>query len=177
MTAGLLAALVSFFLFLIGHVVLFQLFTITKRFNAMAVLWFVLLAAYAVSYALFLRYLPPAFVSTNPVFSLAGLIAIVNGAVIYLLLFLVYLCLYFTDHSLSVAYMLELEGRPGKTMTRTELEARFPHYAMLEQRLDDLIANSYVVREGEFYRLASKGKLFVGTLGTMKRFLKLEPGG
>jgi hypothetical protein len=177
MTPGLLAAFSSFLLFLIGHVILFQLFTVTKRFQAMAATWLALLAAYLVLYALFLRCLPAAFVSAEPVVSLSGLVGILNGMVVYLLLFLIYCCLYFTDHSLSVAYMIELEHRPGKTMTRTELIQRFPHEAMLQQRLADLIANSYVVQEGEYYRLAPKGRLFAGTLGTIKRMLKLEPGG
>ena len=177
MTPGLLAAFSSFFLFLIGHVVLFQLFTVTKRFQAMATTWVALLAAYSVLYPAFLRCLPAAFVSAEPVASLSGLVGILNGMVVYLLLFLIYCCLYFTDHSLSVAYMLELEHRPGKTMTRTELIKCFPPDALLRQRLADLIANSYVIQEGDYYRLAPKGKLFAGTLGTIKRMLKLEPGG
>jgi hypothetical protein len=177
MTPGLLAAFLSFFLFLIGHVVLFQVFTVTKRFQAMAATWVALLAAYGVLYAAFLRCLPAAFVSAEPVASLPGLMGILNGVVVYLLLFLIYCCFYFTDHSLSVAYMIELEHCPGKTMTRTELIKRFPHDAMLRQRLADLVANSYVIQEGEYYRLAPKGKLFAGILGAIKRLLKLEPGG
>jgi hypothetical protein len=177
MTAGLLAGFLTFVLFLIAHVLLFQLFDITKRFNAMALTWFVLLAAYGALYSLFIHRLPAAFVSADPVWSMVGVVGVLNGAVVYLLLFLIYCCFYFTDHSLSVAYMIELEHRPGKTMTRAQLKERFPHEPMLRQRLTDLVANGYVIQEGEYYRLAPKGKLFAGTLGTMKRFLKLEPGG
>ncbi len=177
MTPGLLAAFVSFFLFLIGHVVLFQLFTITKRFQAMAVAWFILLAVYGGLYVVFLCCLPAGLVFAEPVASLSGVASILNGAVVYLLLFLIYCCVYFTDHSLSVAYMIELEHRPGRTMTRTELKERFPHDAMLQQRLADLIANRYVVQEGEHYRLDTKGKCLTAVLGNVKRFLKLEPGG
>lgn len=177
MTAGLLAAFFSFLLFLIGHVLLFQIFIISKRFNAMAATWFILLTAYGVLYAGLVRWLPSAFVSPEPVGSLTGVVGVVNGAVVYLLLFLIYCCLYFTDHSLSVAYMIELEHRPGKTITRAQLKERFPHDAMLRRRLADLIANSYVVQDGEYYQLAPKGKLFAGTLGTIKRMLRLEPGG
>ena len=82
MTAGLLAALITFFLFLVGHALLFQLFTITKRFNAMALTWFILLAAYAALYAMFLHYLPVTYVHQEPALSLPGLVGIVNGAVI-----------------------------------------------------------------------------------------------
>jgi hypothetical protein len=177
MTAGLLAAISTFLLFLIAQVLLFHLFTITKRFNAMSLIWFVLLAAYGRLYVVFLRWLPAAFVSPETIWSVPGVVGILNGAIIYLLLFLVYCCFYFTDHSLSVAYMIELEHRPGKTMTRDQLKERFPHEAMLSQRLADLVANGYVVQEGEYYRLTPKGRLFAGVLGGLKRFLKLEPGG
>ena len=170
MTAGLLAALAAFGLFLAGHVLLFQVCDIQKRFNAMALTWLVLVAGYAVLEAVFRRVLPAALVTP-------GIGPWLNGAVVYLLLFLIYCCFYFTDHSLSVAYMLELEQRPGKTMTLGELKARFPHDVMLRERLADLIVHHYVVPDGECYRLAPKGKLFAGTLGGIKRMLRLEPGG
>jgi hypothetical protein len=177
MTPGLLAACVSFVLFLIGHVILFQTCNIQGRFKAMALLWFVLLGAYAISYAVLLHWLPQTLVYAGPVLSFPGIVGIVNGMVIYLLFFLIYCCLYFTDHSLSVAFMIELEGRPSRQMTRQELKERFPHDEMLRQRFADLIANGYVHQEQDHYRLAGKGLLFAGTLGAMKRFLKLEPGG
>jgi hypothetical protein len=62
-------------------------------------------------------------------------------------------------------------------MTRQDLKERFPHDGMLQQRLADLIASGYACREGEHYRLLRKGMLFAGTLGGIKRFLKLGPGG
>jgi uncharacterized protein with PQ loop repeat len=177
MTPGLLAALASFFLFLVGHVAVFQLFNIQKRFNAMALMWLALMAAYGILYWTFQTHLPTGWRSLAPVCSVEGVVGILNGAVVYLLLFLIYCCVYFTDHSLSVAYMIELEHRLGRIMTRTELKERFPHDAMLRQRLADLIANRYVVQEGEHYRLDTKGRCLTTILGTLKRFLKLEPGG
>lgn len=177
MTPGLLAAFTTFFLFLVGHVILFQTSNIARRFNAMAIIWAALLVGYVALYAVFIRRLPAALVSPEPVWGLTGIVGALNGAVVYLLLFLVYCCFYFTDHSLSVAFMIELEHRPGRRITRTELKQRFPHDAMLKQRFADLEANGYVIRQGEYYRLTPKGKLFAGTLGAIKRFLKLEPGG
>jgi hypothetical protein len=177
MTPGLLSAFATFGLFLIGQVALFQLFNIQRRFNALALVWFVLLAAYGVFYAFLLHHLPLALVYAGPVLSWSEIIGIVNGAVLYLLLFLVYCCLYFTDHSLCVAFMIELEGRPSRRMTRQDLKERFPHDKMLQQRLSDLIASGYACQEGQHYRLARKGVLFAGALGGIKRFLNLEPGG
>jgi len=177
MTPGLLAAFATFVLFLIGQIVLFQLFNIQRRFNALALTWFTLLVAYGLLYAVFLRRLPTMFVYSGPALTWPGIVGIANGVVIYLLLFLVYCCLYFTDHSLCVAFMIELEGRPNRRMTRQELKQRFPHDKMLQQRLADLIASGYVGQEGAHYQLAGKGVLFAATLGGIKRFLKLGPGG
>jgi hypothetical protein len=177
MTSGLLAAFITFGLFLIGQIALFQLFDIRRRFNALALIWTALLVAYGFLYALFLSCLPSVLVYSGPVSTVPGIIGIANGVVLYLLLFLVYCCLYFTDHSLCVAFMIELEGRPSRRMTRRELKERFPHDKMLQQRLADLIASGYARKEGDYYRLVRKGVLFAGGLGTIKRFLKLEPGG
>jgi hypothetical protein len=177
MTPGLLAAFATFTLFLLGQVILFQLFNIQRRFNALALIWFALLAAYGLLYATLLSRLPPTLIYPGSALTCPGIIGIANGLFIYLLLFLVYCCLYFTDHSLCVAFMIELEGRPNRRMTRQDLKERFPHDKMLQQRFSDLIASGYVSREGEHYRLLKKGKLFAGTLGGMKRFLKLGPGG
>ena len=143
----------------------------------MALMWLALTVVYGILYWVFQTYLPTGWRSPAPVCSVEGVVGILNGLVVYLLLFLSYCCLYFTDHSLSVAYMIELEHRPGRTLTRTELKKRFPHDTMLRQRLGDLISNHYIIQEGECYRLAPKGKLFAGTLGIIKRVLRLEPGG
>lgn len=177
MTPGLLAAFAAFALFLLGQVILFQLFNIQRRFNALALIWFTLLAAYGLLYVVLLSCLPAVFVYPGPALAWPGIMGIANGVVIYLLLFLVYCCLYFTDHSLCVAFMIELESRPNRRMTRQDLKKRFPHDKMLQQRLADLIASGYAFQEGEHYRLLRKGMLFAGTLGGIKRFLKLEPGG
>jgi hypothetical protein len=177
MSPGLLSAFATFALFLLGQIALFQLFNIQRRFNALALIWLILLAAYGLLYAVLLSCLPTVFVYPGPALTWPGIIGIANGVFIYLLLFLVYCCLYFTDHSLCVAFMIELEGRPNRRMTRQDLKERFPHDKMLQQRLADLIASGYACQEGEHYRLLKKGMLFAGTLGGIKRFLKLEPGG
>ena len=177
MTPGLLAAFATFTLFLLGQIALFQLFNIQRRFNALALIWFFLLAAYGLLYGALLSCLPAVFVYAGPALTWPGIVGVINGVFIYLLLFLVYCCLYFTDHSLCVAFMIELEGRPNRRMTRQDLRERFPHDKMLQQRLADLIASGYACKEGEHYRLLGKGMLFAGTLGGIKRFLKLGPGG
>jgi len=177
MISGLVSAVCSFVLFLIGHVLLFQLFTITRRFQALVATWFVLLVAYLMIYLFMERHFPAVPASSSPSSSYEGLVGFVNGIVVYLLFFLIYCCLYFTDHSLSIAFMIELEDRPQKKMTRNELTQRFPFDAFLKQRITDLEESKFIIREGDYIRVAPKGKLCAATLGSLKRFLKLEPGG
>ena len=172
MMPGLLAAAISFVAFLVVQVALFNLCTIRRRFQALASMWFGLLALYGVLVAVLQWHLPTHWLAAT---QLETTIGILNGAAVYLLLFLVYCCFYFTDHSLTVAFAIEFEARGS--MTRADLKQRFPYDTMLAQRLDDLIANRYVVRNGDAYQLAPKGQRFVAILGTLKRFLKLEPGG
>jgi len=175
MIPSLLAATLTFFAFLVGHVVLFNLFIIERRFQALVATWLILLALYAGLYCIFQQHLPLAWQSTAPLLSIVGIVALLNGVVIYLLLFLIYCCFYFVDHSLTVAFAIEFDLRGS--MTIEDLKKRFPYDVMLAQRLEDLIANHYVTREGDAYRLAHKGLCFVAVLGSVKRFLRLEPGG
>ena len=102
-------------------------------------MWFALLAPYCAMLLFFQHRLPSAWLAET---NFEVWVSFVNGAVVYLLLFLIYLCLYFTDHSLTIVYAIELELR-GQ-MTHDDIKRRFPYDAMLEQRLADLIANHYV---------------------------------
>jgi hypothetical protein len=177
MAPGLLAAFICFAVFLITQIVLVHLIVVTNRLKAMALTWLVLLALYVALYGPLENALPAALLPAEGLSDLARRVNFVNGALVYLMMFLSYACFYYTDHSLCLAYMIEFESRPLKKMTIEEIKQHFSYDALLAGRLDDLVANHYVVREGEQYRLAPKGQLFAGTLGTIKRMLKLEPGG
>ena len=172
MMPGLLAVAISFFSFFVVQVVLFNLFTIKRRFQALVGMWFCLSVLYGFLFAIFQHRLPVKWLASTRI---ETIVSFLNGATLYLLLFLVYCCFYFTDHSLTVAFAIEFDARGS--MTRDDLKQRFPYDAMLEQRLADLIANQYVRRDGGAYQLAPKGRCFVAVLGTLKNFLKLEPGG
>ena len=177
MIAGLLTAFICFAVFLVTQLALAHLAPATHRLKAMAVTWLVLLALYVALYGPLQNALPAALLPAEGLSRLARAVNFFNGALVYLLVFLGFVCFYCTDHSLCLAYMIEFENRPAKTMTIEEIKQHFSYDALLAGRLDDLVANHYVVREGEQYRLAPKGQLFAGTLGTIKRMLKLEPGG
>jgi hypothetical protein len=175
--AGLISAFCCFVVFMAAHIALFHLASIPNKFRAMEQIWCILLALYAVLYFLCEKVLPSNWASPSSVTQLENWVNFFNGILIYLLLFLSYCCFRFTDHSLSIAFMIELEQRLQRRMTLTELKLPFPYDALLKQRFGDIEANGFVSREGEFLCLTAKGRLYAGFFGRLKRFLKLEPGG
>ena len=163
--------------FLVMQIALVHVTVVTNRLKAMALTWLVLVPLYVALYHPLQHALPAALLPEEGVSDFVRRANFVIGMVDYLLIFLTYGCLYYSDHSLCPAYMVEIANRPQRRMTISEIKQHFPFDAMLRQRLADLIANSYVVEEGEHDRLDSKGKCLTAVLGTLKRFLKLEPGG
>jgi hypothetical protein len=162
---------------MVVHIALFHFASILHKLKVMAFIWFLLLVLYAVLYVLFEKLLPGNWVVSPSVTRLESCVNFSNGILVYLLLFLSYCCFRFTDHSLSIAFMIELEQRSQKRMTLKELKQRFPYDALLKQRFGDLEVNGFVYRKGEHLHLTSKGKLYAGVFGGLKRLLKLEPGG
>ncbi len=177
MIPGLLAASACFVLFLALSIGIFQLAPDVHRFGTMAKLWLVLLVVYVPLYFLFQHLLPTPIAAVLPLNSLKGAVNFGNGMLIFTFMYLNFCALYTSDHGLSLAFMFELEGRADKQMTLDQLRERFPYDALLRGRLIDLEANHFVICEGEYFRLAPKGKLFATVLGGLKRFLRLEPGG
>jgi hypothetical protein len=177
MVPGLLAAFICFAVFLVTQIALAHLAPATHGLKAMALTWLVLLALYVALYGPLQNALPAALLPAEGLSRLAQRVNFLNGILVYLLMFLSYACFYYTDHSLCLAYMIEFESRPLKRMTLGEIQQHFPFDAMLARRLEDLIASQYVVREGERYRLDTKGRCLAAVAGTLKRSLKLEPGG
>lgn len=177
MIAGLLAATACFVLFLAIIIAWFHIAPEVHRFGTMARVWLLLLLAYVPLYLWFQQLLPASVAAVAPLRSLKGAVNFFNGMLVFTLMYLNFCAMYTSDHGLSLAFMFELEGRSDKRMTMDELIQRFPYDAMLKGRLSDLEANNFVVRDGEYYRLALKGQLVAMFLGGIKRFLKLEPGG
>jgi hypothetical protein len=73
--------------------------------------------------------------------------------------------------------MLEMDSRPGKQMTMTELKPRFPYDKLLQRRLADMAASRYLTKDGRHFCIATQGTLYAGTTRTMKKFLRIDPGG
>jgi hypothetical protein len=177
MIPGFLAATSCFVLFLAIIIAWFHIAPKVHRFGTMVRVWLMLLVVYVPLYFLFQEVLPPSFAAVVPLNSLKGAVNFANGMLIFTFMYLNFCALYSSDHGLSLAFMFELEAKTDKRMTLEQLIQRFPYDSMLRGRLSDLEANGFVIREGEYFRLAPKGRFLAGFLGGLKRFLKLEPGG
>lgn len=177
MIPGMLSAFICFLLFLGTLILWFHLQPRVHRFAAMAVVWSFLSIIYIPIYLQIQHILPSGLSVAAPLASFQGIVNLINGIVIFTLLYLNFGALYTSDHGLSLAFMFELEGRDSKRMTLDELKNRFPYDKMLKDRLKDMQTNGFVVSDANGFKLASKGKFFVFVLGGLKRFLKLEPGG
>ena len=177
MIPGLLAAFLCFGLFLLAIIALFQARPSVHRFGAMALTWLILLAAYIPIYFFFQHSLPPHIAAFAPLHTARGAVNFLNGGIVFTFMYLTFSALYTSDHGLSLAFMFELEGTPGRSMTLEALKLRFPYDAMLRGRLGELVENNFVIQEGDYYRLAPKGILVVAGLGGLKTFLRLDPGG
>jgi hypothetical protein len=177
MVPAILAAATSFAAFLAVSIALFHLLNVQRRLQAMGVIWLTLLGLYVGLYFVFQSVLPDAFTSNAPRWSAESIVSVLNGMLIYLLTFLAFCCFYFTDHSLSINFMLEMDSRPGNQMTVTELKERFPYDKMLERRLADMVASGFLTKDGEHFCITSKGKIYAGVASAMKKFLRIDPGG
>jgi hypothetical protein len=166
-----------FVLFLAIIIVWFNLAPGVHRFGTMARVWLVVLVVYVPLFFCLQHLLPSSIVAIAPMNSLKGAVNFANGLIVFTFMYLNFCSLYTSDHGLSLAFMFELEGKADKRMTIEQLIQRFPYDEMLKGRLRDLEANNFVMRDGESFRLAPKGRFVAAFLGGMKRFLQLEPGG
>jgi hypothetical protein len=177
MIPGLLAATGCFLLFLTIIIVWFHIAPEVHRFGTMARVWLLLLVVYVPLFFWLQHLLPASLAAVAPMNSLKGALNLANGLIVFTFMYLNFCSLYTSDHGLSLAFMFELEGKADKRMTMEQLIQRFPYDEMLKGRLHDLEANNFVIRDGEYFRLAPKGRFVAALLGGIKRFLKLEPGG
>jgi hypothetical protein len=178
MLSGISAAFLCLALFILAVVVRFHRPPVGHRLRVMMRIWAVLLPVYAALYFGVRAVLPAWLGCPLPWRNLEGLVAFLNGALLYALLFLAWCYCYFcTDHSLSVLYMMALEDTDTHRLSLDDIKKAFPYEEMLRQRLLDLQNNGFVVVTDQTFSLTEKGRRNARIAGGLKRFLHLEPGG
>ena len=178
MVSGIGGAFFCFGLFIGTVIIRFHCPRLGHRLHTMIRLWILLVPVYVALYFGLHHFMPVWLRCPLPWMSLEGLVAFVNGLLLYWLLFLAWCYCYFcVDHSLSIGYMIALENTVQRRLTLEDLKASFPFDQLLTGRLRDLEANGFVTQENGWYALTAKGRRNATIAGGLKRFLRLEPGG
>jgi hypothetical protein len=104
--------------------------------------------------------------------------ALVSGLLVMGCLFVLYMPFFFTiATSLSVQTMILVERSPGGRAEVQELRERFASRQLVAGRLQSMVANGYLVREGDCYRVTTKGRLVARLFGVLKHAWRLGAGG
>jgi hypothetical protein len=105
-------------------------------------------------------------------------VAFVNGAVIYIFLFLSYGQFYFLiDRGVSARILVEIIESSSGALSREAIAAQYSPDAMQKRRLDDMLYGGYVSVNDGIYRCTAKGKILGMIFRWCKRYLHLYPGG
>jgi len=172
---GLLAAALTFLIYLGVQAGWFHAVRIRRKLSVMLGLWAVGGALYAGFFALLpddATYLPRLLVAPSDALTWS------SGLFVYWGLFSAYYQVFnMADNSVGVRSLIELTRGPGGGMTLVELKRVYPYDAMLGRRLERLVEAGFLERADDRYRCAPKGAAAARTMGTLKAFLRLGPGG
>ncbi|OGK81126.1 MAG: hypothetical protein A2X52_10805 [Candidatus Rokubacteria bacterium GWC2_70_16] len=172
---GLLAAALTFLVFLGIQLAVFHFVAVRRKLYVMLWLW---LGGY-LAYATVFRLLPGDEAWLAPLLSAPTHAVIwVNGAVVYWFLFAGYYQLFnMADNSVGVRSLIELSRGPSRGMTLEDLKQHYSFDLMLGRRMERLVTAGYLERDGARYRCTGKGLVAARLLGRLKRLLNLGPGG
>ncbi|HWN16431.1 MAG TPA: hypothetical protein VNU02_21365 [Candidatus Dormibacteraeota bacterium] len=175
MVRGLVAAALTFAIYLGAQATLFHAVRIRRKLSVMLALWVVGGAVYAGFFALLpddAAYLP------RPLVAPSDAVTWSSGLFVYWSLFSGYYQFFnMADNSVGVRSLIELTRGPEGGMTLVELKRVYPYDAMLGRRLERLVEAGFLERAGGRYRCAPKGAAAARTVGALKAFLRLGPGG
>ncbi len=172
---GLLAALLTFLIYLAVHALLFRFVVIRRKFSVMTWLW---LGGYLMYVPAFLllpddaAYLP-ALLSAP-----ADTVTWINGALVYWFLTSGYYQFFnMADNSVGVRSLIEFSRVPDRGLSLAELKAHYSYDVMLGRRMERLVVAGFLSKDGERYSCLPKGRLAAKFMAGLKNFLNISPGG
>lgn len=172
---GLLAATLTFMIYLGAQAGLFHAVRIRRKLSVMLGLWVCGGGVYAGIFTLLpddTAYLPPALAAPSDA------VTWLSGAFVYWSLFSGYYQFFnMADNSVGVRSLIELSRGPEEGMDLVELKRVYPYDTMLGRRMERLVEAGFLERAGERYRCAPKGAAAAKVVGGLKAFLRLGRGG
>lgn len=176
MIEAILLAVVTFLFFLISQFFYFHYREPRNRWRAVSYFSYIFFAIYVVVY-----WLAPSsnwLGILNDANQWSRTVAFINGAVIYIFLFLSYGQFYFLiDRGVSARILVEIIESSNGALSREAIAAKYSPDVMQKRRLDDMLYGGYVFADGGMYRCTSKGKMLGTVFLWCKRYLHLYPGG
>lgn len=146
--------------------IVFQLRAPQKAFASMLAWFAPLVPAYVLLYLLTpadLGVLPERFARA------ATPLGLLNGLAVLVLLFLTGVLFYYhADRSITVRLLIELARAPQQRLSLAQLQAVCGVEVLMQDRLDTMTMNGFLVRRDGRYHLAPKGRLG-GLGGTLAR--------
>jgi hypothetical protein len=172
---GLMAAVLSFAVFFVGHVVLYRCRVIRRKLLVMLWIW----GAGGLFYVVFFRLLPPDASYLPPLLAApTDAVTLLNGAFVYWCLFAAYYQFFnMADNSVGVRCLVELSRAPRMGLTLEELKGPYSFETMVGRRLERLVEAGYLERDNKYYRCTAKGRVAASVMSRLKAFLNLGPGG
>ena len=82
-----------------------------------------------------------------------------NGLLWHFLFYATFVeCLNYVDRPVTLRMLIEFLKAPGGFLTVDTLQSRYGIPDMIRKRLDDMLTNGYLIRDGERYRLTPRGR-------------------
>ena len=172
---GLLAGLVTFLIYLVVQAVVFHSIKVSRRAVMLVGLWLLGLPMYALVYST----LPDdAALWPVPLVAPSDAVTFASGALFYFFLFMGYAqFFYMAESSVGIRTMIELASEPERGLSMEELTKRYRYDWMLDRRLRRMIHAGYLIEEQGWYRTTKRGHVVASILSSVKRLLRLGPGG
>lgn len=171
MLLGTISGAFWFAVFVVGHVWLFHARPVSNRFKAIARIFAAALAGHGLAIAVSATWAWPAL-GGRPWTSLF------TGSIVMACLFVTYMPFFFTiGTSLSVQTMILIDRSATGSLPVSELREVFASRQLVRGRLETMVANGYLVHEGDRYRASPKGRMVAGVFGLLKNAWRLGAGG
>lgn len=175
MLKGLVLACGAFLVFLISHILLFQIRVPQRRFFTMAriacVIGLSLIAVHRLTESN-LGFLPHAYTGAG------WAVDLLNAELVFGFLFIGY-CMFFflVDRGFSGRIMIEIENASKQRLRQQDIAVRYSLEMVLQRRLDEMLEIGRVIKNNGRYRNTEKGRLAARLFAFTKRFLQLGEGG
>ncbi|MFA5157417.1 MAG: hypothetical protein WC532_08580 [Candidatus Omnitrophota bacterium] len=167
MVKGLFLGVFCFLLFLL-HTSIFHRFNIRRKFFAVALSFFGGLFIYTL---LFLAVPREYFQNIAPALALAFL----NGAFLHFFFYYFYIhFIQIMDRSVSTRMMTEIEKSPACRLKAEELEMAYSMDEKISTEMEDMVILGRLIKDGDEYRLAPKGRLHSAVFKNVRDYLRLR---